>query len=141
MSQASYLVDTSAHVRLTTNPGVRAAWDHKVRRGTLVVCPLSELEILFSAKSREHREEMIANLRESYRWVVMPDRAFERAEEVQQHLADQGRHRAVGPLDLLVAATAEEHEMVLLHYDKGFECVSEVTGQRVQWLAEPGSIS
>jgi predicted nucleic acid-binding protein len=141
MTQQSYLVDTSAYIRLLRNAKLRAVWDNQAKRGTLVVCPLNELEILFSATSVQDRAETIDDLRRSFNWVLMPDRIFQRAEVVQGQLTDEGRHRAVGPIDLLVAATAEEHKMTLLHYDSGFDCVSEITGQRVQWLAEPGSIS
>jgi predicted nucleic acid-binding protein len=86
------------------------------------------------------RQEIVVDLREAYRWVVIPNRVYERAKDVQGELCSQGRHRAAGPVDLLVAATAEEHGMTVLHYDSGFQRIAEITGQRVQWLAEPGSI-
>jgi predicted nucleic acid-binding protein len=44
-------------------------------------------------------------------------------------------------VDLLVAATAESHGLALLHYDRDFDRVGDVTGQATQWLAEPGSLT
>ncbi|MFF5292876.1 PIN domain-containing protein [Paractinoplanes globisporus] len=70
----------------------------------------------------------------------MPDRIYERAQNVQEGLTERGTHRSPGPVDLLVAATAEAHGLTLLHYDRDFVQVAEVTGQRVRWLADPGSI-
>lgn len=71
----------------------------------------------------------------------MPDGIFERALEVQDGLMDRGAHRSAGSVDLLVAATAKAHGLTLLHYDRDFVQVAAVTGQKVQWLADPGSIN
>jgi hypothetical protein len=72
--------------------------------------------------------------------VVVPERAFERAAEVQVELTAQGARRSAGPVDLLTAAAAEVHGLILLHYDADFVKVAEVTGQPTRWLAEPGAI-
>jgi predicted nucleic acid-binding protein len=56
----------------------------------------------------------------------------DRAVEVQLLLADQGRHRAPSIPDLLVAATAELAGLTVLHVDKDFELIAEVTGQPVE---------
>jgi predicted nucleic acid-binding protein len=39
-----------------------------------------------------------------------------------------------------VAATAEPRSLVLVHYDRDFDQISEVTGQSMIWVAPPGSI-
>jgi hypothetical protein len=70
----------------------------------------------------------------------MPERAFDRAAVVQDALIDRGTHRSAGPIDLLIAAAAETHGLVLLHYDADFQQISEVTGQPIRWVAEPGSL-
>ena len=60
---------------------------------------------------------------------------------LRPRIADSGRtHRSAGALDLLVAATAELHRLVLLRYDRDLQQIGEVTGQPHQWLAEPGSL-
>jgi predicted nucleic acid-binding protein len=58
----------------------------------------------------------------------------QRAVEVQALLADQGRHRAPAIPDLLVAAVAERAGLTVLHLDKDFELIAEVTAQPVERL-------
>jgi predicted nucleic acid-binding protein len=135
-----YLIDTSAFVRLGREPELRAAWHEQIAAGLLGICPATELEIFFSAQSKAHRDKVKRLLHATFSWVVMPDRVFDRATSVQHALIDRATHRSAGPLDLLVAATAEEHGMTLLHYDADFLQVAEVTGQPLRWVADPGSV-
>lgn len=58
----------------------------------------------------------------------------DRAVEVQRLLADRGQHRAPSIPDVLVAATAELAELTVLHFDKDFDLIAEVTGQPVERL-------
>lgn len=57
-----------------------------------------------------------------------------RALEVQGVLAKRGQHRAPSVPDLLIAAAAEMSGLVVLHVDKDFELIAEVTGQQVERL-------
>jgi len=59
----------------------------------------------------------------------------DRAVEVQTLLADRGHHRAPSIADLVVAATAELSGLTVLHVDKDFELIAEVTGQPTERLA------
>lgn len=140
MSHAQFLVDTSALVRLLRQANVQADWAQQVNAGLLAICAITELELLYTARSKSDREEQSALIRELFTWVVMPDRIFARAFEVQTGLAEQGSLRSAGPVDLMLAATAEAHGLIVLHYDADFMQVAEVTGQPVRWLAEPGTI-
>jgi hypothetical protein len=54
-------------------------------------------------------------------------------------LAGRGKHRCAGIRDLLVAAVAEEHRATILHYDRDFDHIAEVTGQPVRWVVPPGT--
>ena len=58
-----------------------------------------------------------------------------RAIEVQALLADRGRHRAPSVPDLIVAATAELAGLTVLHLDKDFDLIAEITGQPTERLA------
>jgi predicted nucleic acid-binding protein len=53
----------------------------------------------------------------------------DRALEVQRVLADRGQHRAPSVPDLLIAATAELCGLTVLHVDKDFELIADITGQ------------
>ena len=58
----------------------------------------------------------------------------DRAVEVQLLLADQGQHRAPSIPDLIIAATAELAGLTVLHLDKGFDLIADLTGQPVERL-------
>ncbi len=59
-------------------------------------------------------------------------RIEDRAVELQTLLAERGTHRTPSVPDLLISATAELAELVVLHLDKDFELIADVTGQRVE---------
>jgi predicted nucleic acid-binding protein len=40
----------------------------------------------------------------------------------------------------MIAAIAKAHDVVLLHYDRHFETISQATGQETEWLALRGSL-
>jgi predicted nucleic acid-binding protein len=141
MTLAHFLIDTSALVRLLRGEHTRGAWEQQVTAGLVAVCPVVELEFLYAARAKADRDELVELLRTAFGRVAMPDRVFDRASQIQAALTVRGMHRSAGAVDLLIAATAEEHGLVLLHYDRDSEQVGEVTGQQTQWLAAPGSLS
>ncbi len=141
MNQPPYLADTSALMRLLYQDDAAQAWREHLDAGLISVCAPVELEVLYTARSAADRAALLEEVRDTFTWVHVPDDVFERAREVQAALTDRGTHRSAGPVDLLIAATAEAHDLTLLHYDRDYECVAEVTGQEVLWLAAPGSLN
>jgi predicted nucleic acid-binding protein len=139
VSDLSYLIDTSAAVRLLSSDAYDETWGQVLDNGLVALCDLTELEILFSARGRSDREGIQEELRQLFSWTLMPDGIYQRAREVQQLLTDNGEHRSAGPVDLLVAATAELSGLTLLHHDRDFDTVARRTGQSTVWLAEPES--
>ncbi|GAQ65650.1 MULTISPECIES: PIN domain nuclease [Streptomyces] len=139
MSAASYLIDTSALVRVLKNPA-RSEWEKPLEEGLIARCPVTEVEFLYSARNAEDRVELVRDLDALLGWTPLDDRAVTRAWDVQRELTEKGQHRSAGAVDLLVAATAELQGLILLHYDNDFETIASVTGQRTQWLAPPGSL-
>ncbi|MEU8887179.1 PIN domain nuclease [Streptomyces sp. NPDC048442] len=133
----AYVIDTSAAVRLLTSKEFDERWGQALDNGLIALCDLTELEMLYSARSGADRYAKQERLRRLFSWTPMPDGIYVRAREVQQLLTDNGEHRSAGPVDLLVAATAELSGLVLLHYDRDFETVAARTGQPTSWLAEP----
>ncbi len=134
MSAAQFLIDTSALVPLVRRDSYTASWHGTVAAGLIAVCPIIELEFCYSARSLADRERTIADLRLLFGWEPVDDRAYDRAWEVQGHLTSRGLHRSAGPVDLVVAATAELRGLTLLHRDRDFDCIVSVTGQPHQWL-------
>lgn len=133
MSSSTFLIDTSALFRVLQKP-FRERWAEQLTAGIIAVCPAVELEFLYSARSLADRLEKQALLRTVFSWVPMPDRAFERAEELQQVLTETGHHRSAGAVDLLIAATAEREGLTVLHDDRDYEALSRLTGLPVRRL-------
>ena len=55
-------------------------------------------------------------------------------------MAARGHHRGAGVIDLLTAAVAEHHGVVVVHYDADFEHIASSTGQQHGWIVPRGSI-
>ena len=72
----------------------------------------------------------------------MGDRVWRRATDVFERLAELGplHHRRFTLPDILIAAAAELAEVPVLHYDRDFELIAEVTGQPVRAIAPLGSL-
>lgn len=135
MTTAIYLIDTSGLFRILHSK-YRPAWEEELTAGVVATCPVVELEFLYSARSLADRLEKKRLLRTLFGWVPMTDRAFERAEEVQQLLTESAQHRSAGPVDLLIAATAERERLTILCDDHDFETVATVTGQPVRLVTD-----
>jgi predicted nucleic acid-binding protein len=58
----------------------------------------------------------------------------DRAMQILMQLADRGQHRAPSIPDLIIAATAELAGLTVLHLDKDFELIAEITGQPIERL-------
>lgn len=132
---SAWLIDKSALVRLARSADARQ-WAERTHRGLVRITMLTRLEVGFSARSgrdiRDGRSQPpLASMPVEY---LTP--AIERhAEDVQTRLADRGQHRAPSVPDLLIAATAELADLTVLHVDKDFDLIAEITGQSVERLA------
>lgn len=135
MSPALYLIDTSGIFRILQDK-LRQAWSDQLSAGVIAICPVVELEFLYSARSLADRLEKLRLLRDLFAWVPMGEHVWERAEEVQQLLTETGKHRSAGPVDLLIAATAERERLTVLCDDHDFETVAAVTGQPVKLVTD-----
>ena len=135
MSPALYLIDTSGLFRILQDK-LRQAWSEQLTAGVIAICPVVELEFLYSARSLADRLEKRRLLRELFGWVTMSDQAYDRASEVQQRLTETGKHRSAGPVDLLIAATAERELLIVLCDDRDFQTVASVTGQPVKLVTD-----
>ena len=100
-----------------------------------------KLELLWSTQNHARFLELRETL-EPLRSAPMGDRVWRRATDVFELFAGRGplHHRQIGIPDLLIAAAAELAELPVLHYDRDFELIAEVTGQPVEALAPLGSL-
>jgi predicted nucleic acid-binding protein len=129
-----WLADKSALARIGDSPDVDE-WASRIDRGLVRMTTVTLLEIGFSARSGDDLRAGLRNPPLSAMPVENATPAIEsRAVEVQGLLADRGHHRAPSVPDLLIAATAELAGLVVLHLDKDFDLIAEVTGQPVERL-------
>ncbi len=131
----TWLIDKSAYARLGSGPDDQA-WADRIDRGLVRITTLTRLELGYSARtaadwSTELNVAPLAAMPIQYLTPAIEDRAV----EVQLLLADRGQHRAPSIPDLIVAATAELAGLIVLHFDKDFDLINEVTGQPVERLA------
>jgi predicted nucleic acid-binding protein len=125
----AWLVDKSALVRLGAAVDPQE-WLGRLDRGLLHVSTITLLEIGFSARSGPDLRTATRTPPLSLMPVECLTPAIEdRALEVQRVLADRGQHRAPSIPDLLIAATAELCGLTVLHVDKDFELIADITGQ------------
>jgi predicted nucleic acid-binding protein len=135
VSACLYLIDTWALFRIF-KPDIRKAWSDHLAAGVIAICPVVELEFLYSAQSLADRLEKRRLLGDLFGWVPMYDRAYDRAVEVQQALTETGAHRSAGAVDLLIAATAERERLIILADDRDFQTLAAITGQPVQLVTD-----
>ena len=130
----SWLIDKSALVRLAASPDA-AEWAGRIERGLVRITTVTRLEAGYSARSGPElraglRRPPLSSLPVEYLTPAIEDRAV----EVLTLLADRGQHRGLSIPDLIIAATAELAGLTVLHLDKDFEVIADVTGQPVERL-------
>jgi len=130
----AWLIDKSALVRLhaTADP---AEWAARIDRGLIRISTVTRLEVGYSARTAaDHRALLTEPPISSMPVEYITPRIEQRALELQSLLAERGQHRAPSIPDLLIAATAELADLTVLHMDKDFDLVAELTGQPLERL-------
>jgi predicted nucleic acid-binding protein len=130
----TWLIDKSALVRLSDSPDA-TEWATRIQRGVVRITTLTRLEVGYSARSAAELAAglggpPLASMPVEYLTPSIEDRAV----AVQVALAERGPHRGPSIPDLLIAATAELARLTIVHVDKDFELIAEVTGQPVERL-------
>ena len=130
----TWLIDKSALVRLAASPDA-AEWAARIERGLVRITTVTRLEAGYSARSGPElraglQQAPLSSMPVEYLTPVIEDRAV----EVLTLLADRGQHRAPSIPDLIIAATAELSGLTVLHVDKDFEVIAQITGQPVERL-------
>jgi predicted nucleic acid-binding protein len=131
----TWLIDKSALVRLAASPDA-AQWAVRIERGLVRITTVTRLEVGYSARSGSALRAGLAQPPLSSMPVEYLTPAIEdRSVEVLTLLADRGQHRAPSVPDLIIAASAELAGLTVLHLDKDFDVIAEVTGQPVERLS------
>ena len=124
MEIAGWILDKSAAARAEDSMVSQAIIE---LAGLLFVCPMGELEQLYSARSARDYDALKEDLHATFEIVAPPPDIFDRALRLQQDLAHHHGmwHRTPIP-DLLFAETAVHHGMGVVHVDGDFDRIAEV---------------
>ena len=130
----TWLIDKSALVRLAESRDA-AEWAARIERGLVRITTVTRLETGYSARSGQQlragfQRPPLSSMPVEYLTPAIEDRAV----ELLTLLADRGQHRAPSIPDLIIAATAELARLTVLHLDKDFDLIAEITGQPTERL-------
>ncbi len=131
-----WLIDKSALARL--GGSVKAsAWADRIQRGMVRIATVTLLEVGYSARDASDldsglRGPPVSSMPIEYLTPIAEDRAV----RVLALLADRGQHRSPSVPDLVMAAIAETAGLVVLHNDKDFDLIADITRQPAERLID-----
>lgn len=137
------LLDNSAWVRLADAalPAERAdEIAEALESGLIAACLPFLLEAGYSARSAREHDQLLTELHALPQYHL-DEAAGKRALDAQAQLARVGHHR-LPPVDLLIAALADRHDLGVLHYDHDYDLIAEKTDLAFEsvWLAPRGTL-
>jgi hypothetical protein len=121
----TFLADTSAVWRLLRKQ-VDEPWHRYVAQGKIAICPPVESELMASVRSGHDYESFFAVLDRTFGWCPALDDPWRHILAVQRDLIKIGHHHGPSPIDILIALTAQEHRLTLLHADTDFLSIAKV---------------
>jgi predicted nucleic acid-binding protein len=138
------LLDNSAWSRVVAGklPHDRAdavaGW---VERRELATCLPFLLEAGYSALGGDDHREMMDPFDLLFPRVELTAAVAARAMRAQRELAARGHHH-LAPIDLMIAACAHEAGAGVLHYDRDYDRIAELTSLRFEsvWAAPAGTL-
>jgi predicted nucleic acid-binding protein len=137
MPEPRRLVDTSVLGR-THQRVVAERLEALALAGKLWTCRMIDLEYLYSQP--EHGVPDVLVERRALPESPITDRTMDRALEIMEKLAVAGMHRHARVGDCIIAASAMQAGISVLHYDRDFERIAEVVGLEAEWVAPAGSL-
>jgi predicted nucleic acid-binding protein len=129
---ATHLADTSALARLN-RPTVAAVLGPLIEAGLIATYGFIEFEFGWATRNAAEFDQVRTDREEGYEWMATHDEDWHRALNVQQMLWRNGRVRAVGFPNMLIADVAGRERVTLLHYDSDYDLIAEITRQAMQW--------
>ena len=138
------LLDNSAWSRVVAGKlprdraDVVAGW---VEQRELATCLPFLLEAGYSARGGDDHREMMDGFDLLFPRVELTATVAARATQAQRELAARGHHR-LAPVDLMIAACAHEAGAGVLHYDRDYDRIAELTSLRFEsvWVAPAGTL-
>jgi predicted nucleic acid-binding protein len=111
-----------------------------IEAGDVFVCLPFLLEACYSARNAMEHDELLCEL-EALPHLEIDSAVERRTLDAQAQLARVGHHR-LPPVDLMLAAVADRHQMDILHYDADYDLIANKTDLEFGsvWLAKRGSL-
>lgn len=135
------LIDNSVLARIAT-PAIYEALSTLAARGHEMCSSMVSLaEAGYSARTVAEYDELIERVRFGWLYLESGPMIDELAMDIRRALHPNRTNRAVGAMDVLLAATALAHHAVVVHYDAHFDLITAVhPAFRAQWAVPRGSI-
>lgn len=138
------LLDNSAWSRVVAGKlpadraGAVAGW---VERRELATSLPFLLEAGYSALGGGDHREMMADFDRLFPQVEITAATERRALDAQRELGARGHHH-LPPIDLLIAACAHEADAGVLHHDRDYDLIAQLTSLRFEsvWVAPAGTL-
>lgn len=137
MAVVAFIADKSAFVQQRHSDAADGLLRALANDRLLFMTEIVALELLYSARSPVDYEERWDGMA-ALPWLHLTRSVARRALDIQRVLAARSTHRRPIP-DLLVAATAIEHGVTILHYDHDFDLIAEVTDLSSRWIIPRGT--
>lgn len=133
--------DTSALILAAEHRDAADRLRETIEADRLAITDIVLVEYLNGARNLAEYDRFALALGAAVRLRVEP-RDWDRVLGVHRHLAASGagHQRSVPVPDLVIAAVAERHGAVLVHYDADYDRIAAITGQRVSWVIPRGSV-
>jgi predicted nucleic acid-binding protein len=132
-----HLADKSAWEQAGYDKAARRRLHELRETSQLAVCVVSMAELLYSSRNAEELARVRLDL-SPLAYLHMTTAAEQQLVDIMSALALRGQHRTPIP-DLMLAAIAQAHSAVVLHYDSDYERIAGVTGQPHEWIVPRGS--
>ncbi|MFF6792331.1 VapC toxin family PIN domain ribonuclease [Streptomyces filamentosus] len=101
-------------------------WPRHVAQGLVAICPPVESELMPGLRADRDYEPFFGMLGQTFGWVPAVDDPWPQVIAVQRDLAAIGHHRGPSPMDIVIALTAQQHRLTLLHVDDDFASIAKV---------------
>jgi len=132
-----YLFDTSIW-DYTDHPLIAADWRAAGQKDHLAVSQVVAFEIFYEAQNQAEFEELETQL-DALRQAPLTQGIIRTARRALHDLSAKASHR-IPFQDALIAATAAQKNMTVLHYDGHYDLLGDVLGFESRWAAPPGSL-
>lgn len=122
-----YLVDTSALIRIIREQ-VDPAWLRYADEAQLAICEPVIFELLKGA-GKHQAKAVEAELLAANQWVPLPADTGAYMRAMRRDLTERSMHNMFSLADYLIAATAMQLKLTVLHEDKDFTAAAKIFPQ------------